>query len=316
MEPTPWDPDDVERRLDDDGRLLTEADSAPPIPPGLDLRALYKAMVRARRLDLALARHGLPMWAASAGEEAVSVACATLARDTEWIFPGARDLGVALTRGADLDELFTQILGRRYVGTAGTAGAPDQRVAPVPETLGMHLTLAAGRAQAEKLEGSRRATVALLGEGLCSTGYYRETLSLAVACDLPLVLVCKSQVWPDGAPIEAGVFGDGVGARARTMGLWSRRVDGADVVAVAAAVSKALERARQGHGPALVEAVVTHMQHKDAPAHRDPVERLRRHLDHAGVWTSTFQDVIEAEIRGHIARAQGRAQAREEGSAA
>ncbi len=273
-------------------------------------------MVRARRLDLALARYGLPMWAASAGEEAVTVACATLAHDVEWIFPGVRDLAVALTRGADLDELFAQLLGHRHAGPAGTAGAPDQRVAPVPETLGVHLTLAAGRAHAEKLAGTRRAAVALLGEGLCSTGYYREALSLAVACDLPLVLVCKSQVWPDGAPLEAGVFGDGVGVRARTLGLWSRQVDGADVIAVAAAVSKALERARQGHGPALVEAVVTHMQHKDAPAHRDPVERLRRHLDHAGVWTSTFQDVIEAEIRGHIARAHERAQEHGKGGAA
>ena len=67
-------------------------------------------------------------------------------------------------------------------------------------------------------------------------------------------------------------------------------------------LGQALERTRTGRGPALVEAVVTQLRH-DPPAHRDPVERLRRLLDARGEWTSTFQDVVEAEARGRFEQA-------------
>jgi TPP-dependent pyruvate/acetoin dehydrogenase alpha subunit len=81
-----------------------------------------------------------------------------------------------------------------------------------------------------------------------------------------------------------------------------RRVDGADPLGVYGAVASAADRARDGRGPGLVEVVVTQLTH-DPPAHRDPVERLRRHLDTAGVWTQTFQDVLEAEVAAELDRA-------------
>ena len=90
--------------------------------------------------------------------------------------------------------------------------------------------------------------------------------------------------------------------RTKAAGLWVRRVDGADALGVHAAVEAAADRARHGRGPALVEVVVTQM-HRDPPAHRDPVERLRRHLDQTGAWTQTLQDVIEAEVFGSLDRA-------------
>ena len=93
--------------------------------------------------------------------------------------------------------------------------------------------------------------------------------------------------------------GETVAERAKSHGLWSRRVDGADPVGSYRAIARACELARKGDGPALVEAVVAQLAH-DPPAHRDPVERLRRRLDTDGVWTRTFQDVIEAEVRGQL----------------
>ena len=121
------------------------------------------------------------------------------------------------------------------------------------------------------------------------------------------MLVCKSQLWPEGAPAEAGLLGDSVAERVKACGLWSRRVDGADVVGVYAALDQAFRRARDGRGPGLVEVVATRLQageqSTDVPAHRDPIERLRRHLDREKQWTPTFQDVIEAEVRGQLERA-------------
>ncbi len=302
MEPSP-EPEGVEVCLDPEGQLLDKRAAH-----GLDLRALYKRLVAARLLDLRLARLGLPMWVGSAGEEAVTVLTALLAGPEDWLYPGVRDLALAPMRGMDLDEFIRQVLGASYNGRPGAVAAADLGIAHAPETLGLHLALAAGQAHAQKLAGSGRMTAALLGEGLTTTGMFHETVALAMTSDLPLVMICKSTLWADDAPAEAGLLGDSVAERVKACGMWSRRVDGADVVAVYAAIDQAFKRARDGRGPGLVEAVVTRVdQAAEVPAHRDPIERLRRHLDREKVWTPTFQDVIEAEVRGQLERAFGHA---------
>jgi TPP-dependent pyruvate/acetoin dehydrogenase alpha subunit len=244
------------------------------------------------------------MWASAAGEEAAQVLCATLADEHDWIHPGPRDVAVAMARGLDLEEVARQVLAHPSSEThgralAGRVSSTRLRIAASQETLGLHLALASGRAHAQKLDGHGHVTVALFGEGLTTCGLFHETIALAVTCDLPLVLICKSQVWPDGAPPEAGLLGDSVADRVRSAGLWSRRADGADPFDVHRALYAGFTHAREGRGPALVECVVTQMRF-DPPAHRDPIERLRRHLDTRGVWSTTFQDVIEAEIRARI----------------
>lgn len=305
MEECPWDPEGVEVCLDREGKLVDKRAAS-----GADLRAVYKRLVAARCLDLRVSRLGLPMWVSCAGEEAVAVSVATLAGAEDWIYPSLRDFVIAPVRGLDLDEFARQVLGASgYNGRPGAVAAADLGIAHVPETLGLQLALAAGQAHAQKLAGTGRATIAVFGEGLTTTGFFHETVALAFAADLPLVLVCKSQLWPEGAPAEAGLLGDSVAERVKACGLWSRRVDGADVVAVHAALDQALRRARDGRGPGLVEVVVTQLHPEaDIPAHRDPLERLRRYLDHEGQWTPTFQDVIEAEVRGQLERAFAHAQ--------
>jgi TPP-dependent pyruvate/acetoin dehydrogenase alpha subunit len=93
-----------------------------------------------------------------------------------------------------------------------------------------------------------------------------------------------------------------VADRARAAGLAARRCDGADVIGVTAAMGHAIARARSGAGPSLVEIVVTPQLH-DPPAARDPIERLRRLLDLQGLWSPTYQDVLEADLRGASERA-------------
>ncbi len=292
MEPTPWDPEGATWVLDADGRLADGAAAA-----GLDVRNYYKALVAARCLDVRLSRANLPMFASAAGEEAPLVATALVARDEDWIYPGVRDAAVALSRGLPPAELARLVLAH---GVGGVA-SPSLRVASTTAALGMHLAIAAGQAHGQKLAGTHAVTFALLGEGTTTTGVFHETLVAAAARDLPLVLVCRSQLWPSGAPAEAGLVGDSVADRARACGIWERRVDGADPIAVWAAIAVAAARARDGKGPSLVEVAVTQLLH-DPPAHRDPVERLRRHLDSTGQWNSTFQDVVEAEIRDALDR--------------
>ncbi len=307
IEPSPWDPEDVEVGLDREGNLSPEAQA---LLTKLDARALYKRLVAARLLDHRLSRLGLPMWAPAAGEESVSVALALLLAEGEWVYPGHRDLALAPILGMDLDELARQVLGLAdehgpalYNGRAGAVSAVDLGVAPVPESLGTHLAMAAGQAHAHKLEGPGRASVTLFGEGLTTVGIFHETVAMVVAADLPLVMICKSQLFPEGAPAEAGLLGDSVGERMRACGLWTRRADGADLFGVYRALEEAFDRAREGRGPAFVEIVVTPLYNPDVPAHRDPVERLRRYLDLTGAWSPALEEALEGELLGQLDRA-------------
>ena len=115
MEPTPWDPEGVEVALDPDGQLVADA-----AVDGDELRSLYEALVAARSLDVRLARVGLPGWASAAGEEAPIVLAGRLARADDWIYPGLRDVSVALARGMSYDEVARQLrLRAAYPGNRG-----------------------------------------------------------------------------------------------------------------------------------------------------------------------------------------------------
>jgi TPP-dependent pyruvate/acetoin dehydrogenase alpha subunit len=302
MQPTAWEPEGVEALLDSKGALAD-----PAAVSGLDLRGYYKKLVAARVLDLKLGRLELPMWASAAGEEAVSVAIGDLLGADDRVFVGTRDAAIGLIRGMPLPELLRQMLGQPSAETRGRnlPGSLDSQALGIigaSEGLGINLALAVGLAHGQALFGRGRASVVVFGEGLTTTGLFHESVALALAHDVPLVFVCKSQIWPDGAPPEAGVLGDSVADRARAAGLWSRRCDGADALGVRRSIGAALHRAHDGAGPSFVEVVVTPLL-RDPPAERDPVERLRRLLDARGEWTQPFQDVTEAEIHGLVDKA-------------
>ena len=302
MERTPWDPEGVEVRLDEAGHLAD-----PDAAARLDLRQFYKDLVGARVTDQQLTRLGLPMWAPQAGTEAVHLALAAALHEEDWVFSGGRDVPLARARGMALEELLRQLLGlsgarvRAAAGT-GAVGSSEHNLVPPTESLGLQVALATGMARAQQLGRCPGVSVATFGEGLTTVGPVYEALSIAAAGGLPLVFVCRSQVWPDRPPAEAGVFGEPIQTRARAMGVWSRRVDGADPVALLDAMDTACARARDGLGPCLVECVVTPL-HGSPPGHRDPVERLRLHLQGEKAWTDTFQDVVEAEARSAFQKA-------------
>ncbi|MEM7154607.1 MAG: thiamine pyrophosphate-dependent enzyme [Myxococcota bacterium] len=291
METTPWDPEGAAALLDAEGRLVDGATLG-----SLDARAYYKQLVEARSLDLRLGRLGLPMWAPAAGEEAPLVAMARIADEAEWIFGGGRDAAIALARGMTPQELVFRVSGREGRDRPGHVSSTALKIGAGTDALAMHLAIAAGYAHGED---KGRAVFASCGEGSSTTAAFTETLALAASCTLPMVIVVRSQLWPNGAPAEAGVLGDSVADRARSCGLWARRVDGADPVAVHNTIASAAQRARQGRGPGVVDVVVTPQLH-DPPAHRDPIERLRRFLDSRGEWSSTFEDVVEADIRSQL----------------
>jgi pyruvate dehydrogenase E1 component alpha subunit len=299
MQATPWEPEGVEALLDSNGALTD-----PAAVSGIDLRGYYKKLVAARVLDAKLRRMELPMWASAAGEEAVSVAIGDLLEPDDWVFTGNRDAAIGMTRGVPLLELGRELLRlptapSRGRALPGSISSQTHKIMGASEALGLSLGLAAGHAHGQALFGRGRATLVVFGEGLTTTGMFHESMAMAIAHDVPLVFVCKSQIWPDGAPAEAGLLGDSVAERTSAAGMWSRRCDGADPLGVRRSIGLALHRAHDGAGPSLVEVVVTPLA-QDPPAERDPIERLRRLLDSRGEWTQPFQDVTEAEINGQL----------------
>lgn len=290
MESTPWDPEGVTVALDPQGRRA-EGVAA----PGFDPRRCYALMLAARVLDQRLQREGLSHWTPSAGEEAAIVAAVLAAGEDDWIYPGLRDAAVVLARGGDPGTLVRAIAN----GTRPSALA--SKIAPVTDALAMHVALAAGHAQALAHLSERAVALVLFGEGATTTGAFHESTMLAVHADVPLVMICKSQLWPEGAPPEAGLVGDSISDRARASGLWVRRVDGADPLGVYVAVAAACERARERRGPGLVEVVVT-PRFREAPPHRDPIERLRRHLEATDAWTPAWQRGLEDEHEAALDR--------------
>lgn len=302
MQPTAWEPEGVEALLDAKGTLTD-----PGAIGSLDLRGYYKKLVAARILDVKLRRLELPMWASAAGEESVSAAIGDLLGAEDWVFVGNRDAAIGLLRGMEVGELCRQLLGHPSAETAGrnlpgSISSVAHNIVGASEGLGVSLALAVGHAHGLALRGRGRASVVVFGEGLTTTGLFHESIALALAHDAPVVFVCKSQLWPDGAPPEAGLLGDSVAERARAAGLWSRRCDGADALGVRRSIAAALHRAHDGTGPGLVEVVVTPLAN-DPPPERDPVDRMRRLLDARKEWTQTFQDVVEAEVHGALDKA-------------
>ncbi|GEM_PF-806927 len=308
MQQNPWDPEGVDTALDPSGKL---ADGV--CVDDIDLRALYKNLVAARCFDLRLSRQSLPMWTSSAGEEAPLVAIGSLLTGLpDWAYVGPRDTTVGLIRGVPVEEILGQAHGMSTSESRGRlqpglVSSLEHRLAPMTESLGIGVAIAAGQARAHVQLKEDTVTVAIFGEGLSTCGGLQEAIALAIYQDLPLVLVCKSRLWPTAAPAEAGLLGDSTAERFAACGLRTRRIDGADPVGTYLAVQTALSRARKGEGPALIEVVVTPQSiggqqdpTEAPPPHRDPIERLRRLLDLRREWTQTFQDVIEAEINGRF----------------
>jgi pyruvate dehydrogenase E1 component alpha subunit len=291
MERSPWEPEGVECLLDAHGEPT--GPQAIEALAAMDLPTIWQACKRARTLDAALVDLDLPGFVSGAGEEAPLIATALLAGSDDWIYPSRRDLALSCTRGIPVEDLLAHLMGKasessdtssRGFNLAPPPGSNERGIAAQSRHLGFHLPLAAGQAHAQKLANLGHATIAIFGEGSTTLGSFHETLALAARADLPLIFLCKSQIWPDGAPAEAGLLGDSVAERTRACGLWTRRIDGADAAGVWHGVQKAFDRAREGAGPSVLDVVVTRLGSggSSVPKHRDPLDRLGIYLKKSG----------------------------------
>lgn len=285
------------RFIEHDGAVVAELPAFARQPT--ELVALYRAMVLTRTFDakaINLQRTGrLGTYASSLGQEAVAVGTAAAMRPTDVLLPSFREHGAQLWRGVTLKELFLywggDERGNDFVGPR------DDFPNCVP--VGSHAPHAVGVALAFRLRREPRAAVCVFGDGATSKGDVAEALNFAGALKVPAVFVVNNNGWAISVPVAKQTAARTLAQKAAFAGIPGAQVDGNDVVAVRFAVEQALDRARAGSGPSLIEAVTyrlsDHTTADDASRYRDdaevtqhwgaePVARLRAYLTKGGLW--------------------------------
>ncbi len=261
------------------------------------------------------------------GQEAVHAgACAALDPSRDAVFPTYRGHGWTLACGVPPYALFAELLGRQTGVNGGRGGsayltAPEYGMYGENSIVGAGAPIAAGAALAATFDGSGRVALAAFGDGAMNQGAVHEAMNFAAVRDLPVIFLVENNHYSELTPIASMVRGDRLFARASAYGMPGGRVDGNDPAAVRDAVAQAVERARGGHGPALIEAmtqrIVGHYigdaQHYRPPGELEaaladePIARLlatlRETIPHAEL------DALSERVRAEIADASARAQA-------
>ena len=240
------------------------------------LERLYRAMLLTRTFDaraVALQRTGrLGTFASSLGQEAVGVGVADAMRPEDVLLPSFREQAAQLVRGVTLQELLLYWGGDER----GSDFAGPRQDFPVSITVGGHAPHAAGVALAFSLRGEARVAVCVFGDGATSKGDVYEAMNMAGVRNLPVVFVVSNNQWAISLPRAAQTHAQTLAQKAIAAGFTGEQVDGNDVIAVRAVVERAIESARRGEGPRLIEALTyrlaDHTTVDDASRYRDTAE--------------------------------------------
>ena len=261
------------------------------------------------------------------GNEASSVGVATAMGADDVGTPLHRDMGVHVTRGVEPWKIFAQYMGREDGPTRGRDGnvhMADSRLGllAMVSHLPAMLPVAVGCALAFRIREEKRVALAWFGEGASARGDTHEGMNLAGVRRLPVVFICDNNQWAYSTPTHLEYACDTLADRAQAYGFEGVVVDGTDVLAVYREVKRAVEKAREGGGPTLIESMTLRMEghavHDDAfyvPkemfeewAKRDPIERFRAWLRENAELTDEEEEQLGASVKKLLADAINRAE--------
>jgi pyruvate dehydrogenase E1 component alpha subunit len=281
-----------------------------------ELRELLRLMIRCRRLDRecwALQRQGeLTVYPPFEGQEAAQVGSAFALGHDDFVFPSFRELAAAVVRGVDVVEYLQYHRGTWHGGPYDPIAT---RFAPICVPVATQIVHAVGWAMGARLDGSSACSLAYFGDGSASEGDFHEGANLAAVFRAPAILFCQNNGWAISVPSNEQ-FVAPIAARAAGYGMPGVRVDGNDVLAVYAVTRDAVERARAGEGPTLIEAVTyrigSHSTADDAARYRDeeeviawrerdPIDRYRTYLLGSGVIDHAFVRACDEEAAAWVA---------------
>ena len=294
--------------LDSDGNLdiALEPDLAAE-----DLRRLYRAMLLGRRVDermLRLQRQGrIGTFAPIKGQEASQMGSAFTLRKTDWTVPSFRETAAMLWRGWPIEKILLLFAGYLEGGQPG----PEQHDLPITIPVATQLPHAVGLAYAAQYRGDDAVVMAYCGDGATSEGDFHEALNFAGVWHVPVVFVVQNNQWAISVPLKKQTHSRTLAQKALAYGFPGIQVDGNDVLAVYAASREAVDRARAGGGPTLVECVTYRLgvhttaddpsryrsaEEVEAWERKDPLTRFGAYLEKKNLLEPGLEQEVEAEI--------------------
>jgi pyruvate dehydrogenase E1 component alpha subunit/2-oxoisovalerate dehydrogenase E1 component alpha subunit len=304
----------------------------PPLPDAT-LWGLYRSMRLIRVLDercMNLQRQGrIGFFGTTTGEEAAVIGSVAPLHDEDWMFPALRQGGALLHRGFPLRKYFAHLFGNVESVEMGRSmpchfSDREQNFVTWSSCMATQLPHAVGMAYGAKLKKTGQVAIGYLGDGASSENDFHHALNFAGVWKVPVVFFCNNNQWAISVPFSKQTASGNVAVKARAYGFPGVRFDGNDILGVYAATKEAVDRARRGEGPTLLEAVTYRIQghsSSDDPTRyrsaeeveswkrRDPLTRFQKYLGHRGLWDAQKEETLVAQLNQEISDAIAAAEA-------
>jgi len=292
------------------------------LEPKIDKKTLiklYRDMVLAREVDqrmLKLQRQGrVGTFGPNTGQEAISVGAAAAMGERDWFVGAFRELGGRLVRGEAVHQGYLFHNGYEE----GNITDPAKRLLPISIIVGSQMLHAAGIGYAMQYLGEKdSAVVAFGGDGMTSQGDFYEAMNFAGVWKAPVVFVVQNNQWAISVPRSKQTAAQTLAQKAIAAGIACIQVDGNDALAVYQAVSEALQWAKAGEGPTLIEAMTYRLlmhttsddphkyrseEEEKAQWEKEPIPRFRKYLEKKGIWTDKDEEKLQEEVKKEVEEA-------------
>ena len=294
--------------LNENGEL--DAGLEPDIPEELLLK-LHRALLLSRKFDerlLNLQRQGrIGTFPPINGQEAAQLGAVALLRPSDWMVPAFRETAAEIWRGRSLESVI--IYNNGY--SEGAEIPQDLNNLPISVPVGSQILHAVGLGWAAKYRQTDDVAMTFFGDGATSEGDFHEGLNFAGVFQAPVIFVCQNNHWAISLPVAKQTRSKTLAQKALAYGMPGIQVDGNDILAVYAAAKEAVDRARAGQGPTLVECVTYRMavhttaddpkryrteKEVDKWRKRDPIVRFQKYLVDKGLLSEDKIAGIESEV--------------------
>ena len=282
------------------------------------IKRLYELMVFSRVFDdkcLKLQRQGrMGTYASILGQEASQIGSALPLTGKDWVFPSFREAGSLITMGVPL-----KLIMMYWAGDERGHHYPEKyNVFTTSIPVGSHVPHASGLAWAAKIKRDNIVALTYFGDGATSEGEFHEGMNFAGVFNLPVIFVCQNNQWAISTSVERQTAAKTLAQKAFAYGFEGIRVDGNDVFAVYSATKDAIEKAKIGKGPTLIECLTyrigDHTTADDASRYRkkeeveawkrkDPIERLRKFMITKKLWTKKYDERVKRSAEREIGEA-------------
>jgi len=285
---------------------------------------MFRAMLTTRLFDLKamnLQRQGrIGFYVPCAGQEAAQIGSASALKEDDWTLPTYRDTGVAVLRGIPVKVLLDHLMGNSADLMLGRQmpnhwGFKSINFVSIASTIAAHLPVATGIAMAIKMRKEDKVVMTYHGDGATSEGDFHCAYNFAGVYRVPVVFICENNGWAISLPSSMQTASRTFAEKAQAYGFEGVRVDGNDVLAVYKATREAVDKARKGQGPSMIECITYRMgphSTSDDPnkyrtkeeietwKRKDPIERFKAYLMRKGVLNEAAESSMRSDIDAEI----------------